>query len=126
AADGTLWVADFGSSIVAFSPEGQRLQTWQDTGARAPSALHPTSVAVDAQGRVFAADFDGDRILVFSPAGALLGSWRERAPAPGLFQNPFGLALDGSGVIYVTDHGHGVQKFRLLPPLGGDGTPAPG
>jgi DNA-binding beta-propeller fold protein YncE len=120
-AEDNIWVADLGGSIVKFSPDGERLVTWKDdrtSESRYPSSL---SIAVDAQGRVFAADYDGHRIKIFAPDGMMIGEWGELGAGSGAFRSPFGLVLDGKGAIYVADEATPVQKFRLLPPFGNSG-----
>ncbi|MCA9878594.1 MAG: NHL repeat-containing protein [Thermomicrobiales bacterium] len=118
AGDGTIWVADGGGGAVQFSPEGERLTTWNSNTAGAPAGLDATTVAADAEGRIFVADLHSGQILVFSPEGALLGAWGESGDETGQLHPILGLALDGQGNMYVTDHtAKSVQKLQLLPPL---------
>ena len=85
----------------------------------ASSRGQPTSIAVDADGRVFVSETpEGGRVQVFDADGQFLASWG----AEGQF--PWGVVLDGQGNVYVDDLlANTVQKFRLLPPLA---TPATG
>ena len=73
----------------------------------------PTSIAVDADGRVFVSETpEGGRVQVFDADGQFLASWG----AEGQF--PWGVVLDGQGNVYVDDLlANTVHKFRLLPPL---------
>jgi DNA-binding beta-propeller fold protein YncE len=123
-AEDNIWVADMGAGIVKFSADGERLATWKGGYTRDATYPVPLGIAVDAQGRVFAADYDGHRILVFAPDGTKIGEWGERGSGSGAFRSPFGLVLDGKGAVYVADEATPVQKFRLLPPFGPEGDPA--
>lgn len=117
AADGVIWVAEGGSGIVQFSPEGERLATWDAYHTGTPTGPDPVSVAVDAEGRIFVADLNADRVLVFSADGSELGAIGEHGAEPGQFDIVRGIALDGKGGVYVVDlGGKRVQKFQLLPP----------
>ena len=77
--------------------------------------LHPLSVAVDADGRVYVADEWNVRIQVFDKQGAYLttigGGWGQNT---GEMVAPAGVAVDGEGNVYVTDRdNHRIQKFAL-------------
>jgi tripartite motif-containing protein 71 len=116
--DGNIWVADSGSGVLKFSPDGDLLAKWDTRGIGDGEFDHPMGIAVDAQGRVFVAD-QAARVQVFSSDGAYLGRWGSTGFAPGQFGEPAHLVLDGIGHIYVVDLiGDRVQKFRLLPPFG--------
>jgi sugar lactone lactonase YvrE len=94
------------------------LATWDGSESADRTLQVPNNVAVDAEGRVFVTEFNGNRVQVFAPDGTLLGTWGEHGSALGQFDEPRGIALDGQGGAYVTEWaGNRVQKFRLLPPL---------
>jgi len=74
----------------------------------APWDVKPSGLAVDADGRTFVADTDGDRVLVLD---ALCGT---SVLVTGLgFDRPRGLAISGAR-LFVADSGNArVQVFRL-------------
>ncbi|MCK6471938.1 MAG: SMP-30/gluconolactonase/LRE family protein [Planctomycetes bacterium] len=74
----------------------------------------PTSVAVDAEGRVYVSDFMNDRVQVFAPDGKLVQSIKHPAPAKVLVHQR-------TGEIYIlswTPNGipHDVQKATNFDP----------
>jgi DNA-binding beta-propeller fold protein YncE len=71
----------------------------QDLGAFAATGLsHPTILAVDAQGNVYAANEGNNTITWFSPNGTDLGTFAQ--PDEGRTA-PYGMAFDASGNLYV-------------------------
>jgi sugar lactone lactonase YvrE/tetratricopeptide (TPR) repeat protein len=89
----------------------------------------PADAAVDASGRVIAADAAQDRLSVVGPDGKPAGNWGAKGKEPGKFSGPRGVAVDARGRVYVADSGnHRVQVFspdgRPLHAIGtkGDGT----
>ena len=83
--------------------------TWQpeDMHARDKEFTVPASVAVDAQGRVYVADFMNNRIQVLTPDGKLFKSVKVTHPAE-VFVHP------KTGAIYV---GSWMLKNRFVPDL---------
>jgi sugar lactone lactonase YvrE len=55
--------------------------TEKDFGTDAKHFAVPTSVDVDAKGRVYVSDFMNDRVQVFAPSGKLIGSLKSPNPA---------------------------------------------
>ncbi len=77
------------------------------------SHLHPTSVAVDAAGRVYVSDDWSQRVQVFDSSGAYLasigGSWGQ---GNSQLVNPTGVAVDAAGNVYVADKDNQrIEKF---------------
>ena len=68
---------------------------------------HPTGVAVDASGNVYAVDY-GHNAVYEIPAG----NGTPRALGSG-FNDPIGVAVDGAGNVYVGDTGHRAVKEIL-------------
>jgi uncharacterized protein (TIGR03663 family) len=82
----------------------------------------PRAVAVDDQGRVYAADSGNNRVQVFNPDGSFLRQWgttckldsREgcAGAGEGQFNEPWGIAVGKDGSVYVSDTwNHRIQKF---------------
>ena len=74
---------------------------------------HPTSVAVDAAGRVYVSDEWSQRVQVFDSSGAYLasigGSWGQ---GNSQLVNPTGVAVDAAGNVYVADKDNQrIEKF---------------
>lgn len=115
--EGNLLVADTGNN---------RIQRWTINGdylgefghpspPEFPDGLrNPRDVAVDASGRVFVANFNGNSVDILSSDGKLLQRIREILPfsdqspreptEPSSLQNPIQLALHGSGTLFVVDN----------------------
>ena len=68
---------------------------------------HPTGVALDASGNVYAVDY-GHNAVYEIPAG----NGTPRALGSG-FNDPIGVAVDGAGNVYVGDTGHSAVKEIL-------------
>ncbi len=118
--DGTLFVADgYNDRIQAFAEEGDFLRKWG--GPFAMNIHGPfngwfttvTSIAVDAEGNVYAADFYNHRVQKFSADGRLLTSFGEHGDAAGQFDYPIGVAIAADGNVFVADYGNQrIQRWR--------------
>lgn len=77
-------------------------------------AAFPAAIAVDALGRIYLADQNGDAILILGPDGSVRGrhggtGWKE-----GLLRYPSGLCAGPAGTIFVADRENGrVQWFAV-------------
>jgi DNA-binding beta-propeller fold protein YncE len=85
-----------------------------------------SSVAVDAEDRIFVLHRGEPPLVAFDKAGSYVRSW-----GTGLFKVPHGLRIDGEGNIWTTDNGnHVLRKFspdgRLQMTLGTEGKPGSG
>ena len=85
-----------------------------------------SSVAVDAQDRIFVLHRGEPPLVAFDKDGNYVSSW-----GTGLFKVPHGLRVDAEGSIWTTDNGnHVLRKFnregRLLVTLGTEGKGAAG
>jgi PKD repeat protein len=87
--------------------------------ATAAQLFEPTSVAVDAQGNVYIADFGNGRVREVGPGGTIAtiagdgnaGTTGDGGPATSAeFQSIYGLAVDASHVVYVVDNPTRVRK----------------
>lgn len=118
APDGGFYVADgYNDRIQQFGPGGELVRKWG--GPFAMNIFGPfkgwfttvTSVAVSADGFVFAADFYNDRIQKFTASGRYLTSFGEKAEGPGHSQ--IAVAVDDNGAVWSTHYaGHRVQQWR--------------
>jgi DNA-binding beta-propeller fold protein YncE len=64
----------------------------------------PTTIAIDAQDRVFVADEHRHDIQVFAKDGLFLSKWGSFGSEPGQLNRPSGLAIDLRGNVVVVDH----------------------
>lgn len=124
---GNIWVADTGRDrLVKLSPAGDVLAMVGrrevkrglarfKPGKEPGEFRHPGAVAVDAAGRVYAADTGNRRIEVFDPGGTFLRAFA-MPPIPGQAQEdderdddgpsrgvPVGVAVDNASRVYAAD-----------------------
>src|SRR3989449_100889 len=123
---GNIYAADtLNDRIVVFDPTGKLLESigskklasdnnTESDKDKSGELNHPSGVAVDGIGNIYAADTLNDRIVVFDPTGKLLESIGSKKLAsdnntesdkgePGQFKHPFGIAVDNICNIYVAD-----------------------
>jgi hypothetical protein len=83
----------------------------------------PYSVALDATGDIYVADFNNNTIRLIAPGGAvttfagtagLAGSTDATGPAA-RFWGPRGVATDSAGNVYVADRNNGTIRFITAP-----------
>ena len=125
AAGTTVYVADQGNRKIRVISNGQ-VSTLAGSGATggadgpaaAASFRSPFGVAVDAQGRVYVADYQGNNIRLISGgvvstlAGTGTAGSADGPAAAAQFNQPYGLAVDAAGAVYVADHGN--AKVRVI------------
>ena len=74
--------------------------------------MWPSSIAMDAQERVYVADEALHRISVFEKGGRYLYKWGRRGRGEGEFDRPAGIIFDANGVLLVTDSlNNRVQRY---------------
>lgn len=74
--------------------------------------LHPSDVAVGADGRIYVLDGVNSRVMVFDRKGAYLFRFGARGTGKGGLNNPLGIALDAQGAVYIADSGNSlIQVF---------------
>jgi YYY domain-containing protein len=101
AADGTLWVADFGNRRVQHVDAHLRPLGGFGSEGDAPGQFHdPCGIAVGADGSLYVADTWNHRIQKFTAKGIFVAQW-----TAGLY-GPRGIALDRAGRVYVADTGN--------------------
>ena len=87
--DGSLYIADFLTTIYKLDPEGERTVFATDMAV-------PSGIAIDSQGRVIQSEFKADRVLRFSPSGDEVEVLATSIPGP------VGIVIDADDRIYVT------------------------
>jgi len=103
-----------GDVHISGSTDGNALGSWLNS---------PTSVAVDAAGNVFVADYKNNKIKKITPSGVVstfagsgaAGSTDGTGIAAS-FNGPKGLAIDRFDMLYVADEGN--NKIRKITPAG--------
>jgi tripartite motif-containing protein 71 len=121
-AQDNLYVID-GSNhrIQKFDRDGKFLLTWGSYGSAdgqfifRNNADHPGAIAVDAQGLVYVADYNGF-IQIFDSQGKFLRKWGGgNGTGDGQFVSPRCMGLDRQGNVYVADEdgrASRVEKFN--------------
>lgn len=100
--------------IQKFSPSGEYLLEWGQTGSSLGEFLRPQNLAIDDNDHIWVADACNHRIQVFDTQGELLRVWGSQGSAPGQLYYPYDLVLDRHGHVFVCEYGnHRVQKFTL-------------
>lgn len=100
---------------------GNTVKGNKDGKGTAAAFYNPTSIAVDAQGNLFVADFDNNLIRKITPAGIVstfagngaFGSANGVGTAAS-FNLPYGITIDASGNLYVADSGSRLIR-RITP-----------
>ncbi len=115
--DGNVWTVDAGSStIIKYSPAGQRLMTIHVGGQ--PNNGSPfngtTDLGFGPDGHVFITDGYGNaRVLEYTSGGKRIREWGKPGSGPGEFNLPHSIQID-RGTIYVADRENGrIEMFNL-------------
>jgi len=114
---GTVLVTILGAQacLRRFSATGEFLGQLGTTGNAPGSIYAPAAAVVDAGGRIYEADGNGDRVQAFSSTGTFIIGWGSTGTGPGQFQTAIGIGLGPGGEIYVSDRlNYRVQKFGSL------------
>ncbi|HEV3103892.1 MAG TPA: 6-bladed beta-propeller [Candidatus Dormibacteraeota bacterium] len=85
--------------IEKFSPAGQPLAHWGESGSGPGQFNKPFCLTLDSKGDVFVVDSGNNRIEKFSPTGKYLGQWK--GPQKGFIATSKP-AVDDQGNLYVT------------------------
>lgn len=121
-ADGTIYVADgYNDRIQAIAPGGEVARKWGGpfginiTGPFNGWFAVVTSLALDGEGNLFAADYYNHRVQKFAPDGTFLAAFGSKGSGPGEFNFAMGVAAGRDGSVFVTDFlNHRIQKWRAL------------
>lgn len=125
--DGRIHVASRGKTgrVHAFSPEGEPLFTWGESGAGPGQLSAITALAVAPGGELVVTCVGTEfAVQVFDPTGKYLRGFGVHDIGPGNFSLPTGVVVTPDSRIWVTDGiRHHVQTFditgKLLGVLGG-------
>lgn len=115
AADGTLWVADWGNSrLQHWNPDGSVIEVIGPFNPGSPAEMQrPNDIAIDISGRIWVADAQKNEVLVFAESGFITsfgGTGEFEMP-----NDPSSLAFDSDGLLYVADYTEdGVLVFRPM------------
>jgi sugar lactone lactonase YvrE len=121
--DDGIWIADCQLHVIRRYDDRGRLQLELGSRGRGkPAVTHlgqfgdpfnmPTSSAVDAQGRIFAADGYGNRrVHRFSPEGELEISWGRSGVGSGEFSMVHHVSIDDQGRILISDRENDRIQF---------------
>ncbi len=116
--DGQLYCSDEHLNMIAiYSPEGERVGRWGESGSGPGQLDGPSGIAFDADQNLYVAETGSHRVQKFTKDGEYVCGWGGPGSAPGQFNRPWGLTVDSEGSVYVADWGNDrVQKFST----GGD------
>lgn len=74
----------------------------------------PTSIAVDARGRLFVGDQNGGGIVIFGADGSFRGRQLAMGWKEAFLRYPSDLCISGDGLLYIADRGNNrVQTFLI-------------
>jgi sugar lactone lactonase YvrE len=93
---GTIDGKPSNARIVHFSKDGKFIKAWGHRGTGPGEFETPHMLAMDSQGRLFAADRGNSRIQIFDQDGRYLTEWKQ-------FGRPSGVYVDKNDNMYVSD-----------------------
>ena len=79
------------------------MRKWGSEGSEDGQFNWPMGVALDGDGNVYVADYQGHRIQVFNSEGNFLRKWGSEGSEDGQFYRPWGVAIDNDDNVYVAD-----------------------
>ncbi|MBI21941.1 MAG: hypothetical protein CL780_06820 [Chloroflexi bacterium] len=81
-------------------------------GTEPGQTIHPTSIAIDKDNRVYISDEYLNNISIFKNDGTFIKTWGEFGSDPGMLNRPSGIRFDSEGNLIVIDHLNSrIQKF---------------
>ena len=120
--NGDLFVSDgyYNARVHKFSPDGQHLFSWGESGTDEGQFNLPHNIATDQDGWVYVADRENSRVQLFTPNGEFKTSWD-------FVNRPDDIFIDEQDNVFVAELGFRVANvsplhFRFMesPPPGHD------
>ena len=131
-ASGNIYVADIGNNVIRKVTPTGLVTTYAGNGkagnidgiADSASFNKPTSVAMDASGNLYVADYSNNLIRKITPGrivstlagGGVVAGFVDGTGSAAMFKNPQGVATDLAGNVYVADAGN--DAIRKITPAG--------
>jgi hypothetical protein len=113
---GNVWTTDsVSSTVIKFSPSGEKLLAIEVGGQPAPGVNGTTDIAFAPDGHLFISDGYGNaRILEYTADGTLVHSFGDHGTGPAQFHVPHGIVIDDDRIVYVADRENGrIERFDL-------------
>lgn len=96
--------AETAGRVYKFTKSGSLVATIGAPGAGPGQLSNPVDVAIDSDGHLFVAEWNGNRISVFDAAtGAFVRSFGSAGNAAGQLNGPAGLHIDGQDRVWVVE-----------------------
>jgi DNA-binding beta-propeller fold protein YncE len=113
APDGTIWVMEYGGSLIRrYDPDGAPLGTWAGNG----DFYGPEAVTFDRRGNVFVVDTGNDRIQLFDPSLNFVCSFGSTGTGDANLDVPTDLEVDAFGQIVIADYANNrIRVWGLQP-----------
>jgi len=109
APDGAIWISEysFAERIQKFSPGGTNVIFSIGEPGSGPGQFNRVEgLAVDANGRIYAADSCNHRIQIFSADGEFIREYGRAGNQPGEMSYPYDIRIDAAGRQYVCEFGN--------------------
>jgi len=120
--NGEIFLTDNTHRIYRFSPRGDLIATFGQTGSTTGELMHPRGITVGPAGEVYVVDLDNRRVQIFDQDGIFLRGFGSSK----IFDSPRDIAVDEAGNVFVGDSSHRYQIFdrygKQLGVLGGSGS----
>lgn len=113
APNGDIYISDgYGNArIHRFSPDGDLLRSWGESGSDPGQFNVPHNICSDEAGRIYVADRENHRIQIFDGDGNYLGQWNN-------LHRPCAIVFDGEGNLCVGELGPALPMNRMFRNLG--------
>ena len=112
---GQIIIADYGGHCISiYSPSGERVKFFGESGSAPGQFTYPHGIAVDKTGNIFVVDGGNHRIQKFEANGRFVASIGSRGDKPLQFSNPVGIGISRSNKVYICDRGN--DRIQILNP----------
>ncbi len=103
---------DAEGNVFIMDDKGVRKYDRDGTFLASAASVRSGSIALDADGNVYLANYYNHRIQKFDNNLVLQAEWDSQGSGDGDFYYPYGVAVDGAGNVFVADTGNNrIQKF---------------